>query len=610
MDTKQLVTSRDVEFDEQATWNWEEEKKFIQAVLIPERGETEEDEENAGHEDLPITPTSSHRSGSSFDESSSLENSSPESPTRRQRSLSEIYESCNYSSVEPENYAAAVKEKIWADAMEEEIRMIEKNDTWELVSCPDSKEVIGVKWIFKRKLNSDGSLNKCKARLVAKGYSQQPGIDYNETFAPVARLDTIRTLVALAAQKSWKIFQLDVKSAFLNGVLEEEVYVDQPEGFEREEGKVLRLKKALYGLKQAPRAWYGRIDGYFCDQGFKRSMSEPTLYVKLKGKALLIVSLYVDDLIVTGNDLEVIKEFKHDMMNTFEMSDLGLMHYFLGMEVCQKEGIFISQRKYAEDLLKKFKMIGCKSVATPLIANEKLKKEDGTKKADAVAYRSLVGSLLYLTATRPDIMFATSMLSRFMQSPSQVHFGAAKRVLRYVQGTMDFGIWFNSCPHSKLIGFTDSDWAGSLDDMRSTSGYCFNLGSGVFSWGSKKQATVAQSTAEAEYVAAAGAVNQAIWLSRILEDMGAKQQKPVEIYCDNKSAIAMAKNPVYHSRTKHIAIKYHFLREAEANGEIELKFCNSEEQVADIFTKALPRDKFQLLRMMLGVTEKCIKEEY
>ena len=249
-------------------------------------------------------------------------------------------------------------------------------------------------------------------------------------------------------------------------------------------------------------------------------------------------------------------------------------------------------------------------MATPLIANEKFKKQDGTKAADAAAYRSIIGSLLYLAVTWPDIMFATSLLSRFMQSPSQIHFGAAKRVLRYIQGTKDFGIWYKSCAQSTMTGFTDSDWAGSVDDMRSTSGHCFNLGTSVFSWGSKKQNSVAQSTAEAEYVAAAGAANQAIWLSKILEDMGAKQQLPVVIYCDNKSAIAMAKNPVFHSRTKHIAIKYHYLREVEAKGDIELKFCRSEEQVADIFTKALPRDKFQMLRLKLGVSEKLIKEEY
>ncbi|KAK4381284.1 Retrovirus-related Pol polyprotein from transposon RE1 [Sesamum angolense] len=406
--------------------------------------------------------------------------------------------------------------------MEEEIKMIEKNNTWELADMPKDKEVIGVKWIYKTKLNADGSIQKHKARLVAKGYSQLPGIDYTETFAPVTRLDTIRALIAIAANKKWKIYQMDVKSAFLNSYVNEEIYVEQPQGF-----------------------------------------------------------------IAKGNNEKMIQDFKEDMMKTFEMSDLGLMHFFLGIEINQeKEGIFICQRKYTETLLKKFKMESCKTVTTPLVTGEKYQKEDGSQKVDGSMYRSLIGSLLYLTATRPDIMFATYLLSRFMQSPSQ------------------------TTNNAKLVGYTDSDWAGSVDDMKSTSGYTFSLGSGIFSWASKKQATVAQSSAEAEYIAAAATSNQAIWLRRILEDMGEKQEEPTTIYCDNKSAIAITKNPVQHSRTKHIDIKYHSLREATTRGEIELKYCSTEEQLADIFTKALPRNKFEELRMKIGVYHKHIKGEY
>ncbi|KAL0392757.1 UNVERIFIED_CONTAM: Retrovirus-related Pol polyprotein from transposon RE1 [Sesamum radiatum] len=378
---------------------------------------------------------------------------------------------------------------------------------------------------------------------------------------------------------------MDVKSAFLNGYIDEEIYVEQPQGFiaKGSEEKVLRLKKALYGLKQAPRAWYSRIDKYFMDRGFRRSLSEPTLYIKSQGNDTLIVSLYVDDLIYTGNNEKMIQDFKEDMMKTFEMSDLGLMHFFLGIEINQeKEGIFICQRKYTETLLKKFKMESCKTVTTPLVTGEKYQKEDGSQKVDGSMYRSLIGSLLYLTATRPDIMFATSLLSRFMHSPSQVHYAAAKRILRYLR----------------------------VDDMKSTSGYTFSLGSGIFTWASKKQATVAQSSAEAEYIAAAATSNHAIWLRRILENIGEKQEEPTTIYCDNKSAIAITKNPVQHNRTKHIDIKYHSLREATTRGEIELKYCSTEEQLADIFTKALPRNKFEELRMKIGVCHKHIKGEY
>jgi hypothetical protein len=496
--------------------------------------------------------------------------------------------------------------------MQEEIDSIEKNKTWELVEKPNNKDAIGVKWVYKVKHNPDGSVQKNKARLVAKGYAQQPGIDYEETFSPVARHDTIRALISLAAQKMWKLYQLDVKSAFLNGELKEEVYVEQPQGFEIEgqEEKVYRLKKALYGLKQAPRAWYSNIDNYFMKKGFEKSKNEPTLYVKRQGMVdILIVALYVDDLIFTGNNLKMIEDFRKEMMMRYEMNDLGLLHHFLGIEIYQEvDGVFICQKKYAEKILKKFGMFGCNPTDTPLVVNEKLKKEDGGKKVDASNYRSLVGNLFYLTSTRPDIMFAASLLSRFMNDPSHIHLGAAKRVLRYIQGTLGYGIKYDSKVETKLIGFCDSDWAGCMDDMKSTSGYVFSLGSGAFSWCSKKQQTVAQSSAEAEYVSAGVATQQAIWLKRILEDFGEKQEA-VNIHCDNKSAIAMAKNPVFHGRTKHIAIKHHFIREAIEDEEVQLSFCKTNDQVADIFTKALPREKFQKLRDALGVQEQHIKGE-
>ncbi|KAL0308115.1 UNVERIFIED_CONTAM: Retrovirus-related Pol polyprotein from transposon RE1 [Sesamum angustifolium] len=480
--------SRDVEFDEDAMWNWDEEKVERQSVMIPKETPPQQQEEE-GTDQAEMERRSQQAPGSPRRPPPS-EEIEEETPPRR--TLSDIYETCNFIMLEPENYETAVKHKVWVQAMEEEIKMIEKNNTWELADRPKDKEVIGVKWIYKTKLNADGSIQEHKAQLVAKGYSQLP-----------------------------------------------------------------------------------------------------------------------DDLIYTGNNEKMIQDFKQDMMKTFEMSDLGLMHFFLGIEINQeKKGIFICQRKYTETLLKKFKMESCKTVTTPLVIGEKYQKEDGSQKVDGSIYKSLIGRLLYLTAARPDIMFATSLLSRFMQSPSQVHYAAAKRILRYLRGTKDFGIWYKSTNDAKLVVYTDSDWAGSVDDMKSTSGYTFSLGSGIFTWVSKKQATVAQSSAEAEYIAAAATSNHAIWLRRILEDMGEKQEEPTTIYCDNKSAIAITKNPVQHSRTKHIDIKYHSLREATTRGEIELKYCSTEEQLADIFTKALPRNKFEELRMKIGVCHKHIKGEY
>ena len=459
--------------------------------------------------------------------------------------------------------------------------------------------------MHKTKLNLDGTVQKNKARLVAKGYSQQPGVDFNETFSPVARLDTIRTLISLAAQKGWNLFQLDVKSAFLNGVLEEEVYVDQPQGFEvkNEEDKVYRLKKALYGLKQSPRAWYSEIDTYFSQRGFKKSLSEATVYVKAEnGIDILIVAIYVDDVVFTGNNKNMMEDFKEDMMQKYEMSDLGLLHHFLGIGIVQgTEGIFIHQRKYAQTLSDKFGLKGCKSVATPLISNEKLIKDDGAEPADSNLYRKIVGSLLYLTATRPDVMFAASLLSRFMHNPTKTHMGTANRVLRYIAGTVDYGIKYDKGEAAILVVLCDSDWGGSEDDMRSTSGYAFSLGSGIFSWASVKQQSVALSTAEAEYVSAAEATSQAIWLRFVLKDFGEMQIDATPLMCDNTSAIAMTRNPVFHQRTKHIKRKYHFIREALQENVIELFYCKSEEQIADIFTKALPKERFVYLRELLGV---------
>lgn len=447
-------------------------------------------------------------------------------------------------------------------------------------------------------------VNKHKARLVVKGYSQVFGVDFSETFAPVARLDTIRMLLALAAHKRWKIYQLDVKSAFLNGYLQEEIFVEQPEGFKvkGQEEKVYLLKKALYGLKQAPRAWYSRIDEHLQKLGFVKSLSEATLYVKGTYTNLIIVSVYVDDILVTGSNENLVAEFKTEMLKVFEMTDLGLMSYFLGMEVKQDHnGILISQKKYAKEILKKFHMEGCKSTDTPMNQKEKFSKDDGAEKVDEGQYRSLVGCLMYLTATRPDIMFAVSLLSRFLHCASEIHFQAAKRIVRYIKGTTNFGIKYSNCQNFKFLGYSDSDWAGSVDDMKSTTGFCFSFGSSFFSWCSKKQEMTAQSTAEAEYVAANATVNQAIWIRKILADLHMEQNEPTQVYVDNQAAIAISKDPVFHGKTKHFKIKLYHLREEQKHGEVKLLYCKTEDQIADVFTKALSKARFEILRDKLGL---------
>lgn len=584
-----VIVSRDVKFFEEEKWNWSSRRS---------------DSEQTWHVSQKSNLEEQNVEEQNVDQRLSSEELIDDLPIRGTRSLNEIYERCNVAVLEPASFEDAKEDRKWLVAMQEELAMIEKNETWELVDRPHDRKVIGVKWVYRTKLNSDGSVNKHKARLVVKGYAQVWGVDYSETFAPVARLDTIRLILAIAAEKEWKVFQLDVKSAFLNGILQEEIYVEQPEGFcvAEPEHKVYKLKKALYGLKQAPRAWYSKIDAYLTDLGFERSRSEHTLYVRKVDLSVIIISLYVDDLMVTGNDQRLIQKLKQNLMQMFEMTDLGEMAFFLGMEVNQIPGeIFICQKKYVREILKRFRMEECKSIATPMNQKEKLSRSDGSALADNAFYRSLVGCLMYLTATRPDILFPVSVLSRFLHCASEVHMTAAKRVLRYLKGTSSYGVKYGRCQKFELYGFSDSDWAGSVDDMKSTSGYCFSLGSACFSWSSKKQDIVAQSTAEAEFVAATGAVNQAIWLRKLLDDLGYRMEKETKISMDNQAALAISKNPVFHGKTKHFKVKFYYLREVQQMGEVELVYCTTEDQLADFFTKSFQVGRFEWLKEKIGV---------
>ncbi|KAJ7954712.1 Retrovirus-related Pol polyprotein from transposon TNT 1-94 [Quillaja saponaria] len=421
------------------------------------------------------------------------------------------------------------------------LQQLQKNHTGELTDLPRGHKTIGVKWVYKTKMKENGEVDKYEARLVAKGYKQEFGVDFKEVVAPVARLDTIRLVVALAAQNSWSIFQLDVKSTFLHGELEEQVFIDQPPGYVKlgSEHKVYKLKKALYGLKQAPQAWYSRIDKYFLEESFEKCPYEHTLFVKNEdGGKMLLVCLYVDDLIFTGNDVVMFEKFKKSMMVEFEMSDLGMMHYFLGIEVVQSSaGIFISQKKYIRDVLHRFQMANCNSVNTPTEFGLKLSKDFGGKKVDNTFYKQIVGSLMYLTATRPDIIHAVSLISRYMEYPTEMYLLAAKRIFRYLKGTIEFGLFYKKGEKSALTGFTDSDYVGDQDDRKSTSGFVFMLGSGAVSWSSKKQPIATLSTTEDEFVAVTSCACQAIWLKRILEELSYKREGPTIIFCDNNSTV-------------------------------------------------------------------------
>lgn len=620
-ESKKILTRRDVIFDESMSWNWQEKDNQEHLQHVQQQVEsipTSEADSVMTEQTSPLSPQSTPSPISTpgtttpadQSEGSSTDLSTP-AAQRRYRSLADLYETCGFALMvaDPVTFEEAQRQDKWVKAMREEICAINKNNTWLLCELPAGKRAIGLKWIYKTKYGSNGEVQRHKARLVVKGYSQQAGIDFEETFAPVARFETVRIFLALAAQRHLIVHQFDVKSAFLNGELNEEVYVEQPVGFVEKgsEAKVYKLRKALYGLKQAPRAWYSHIDQYFLTIGFQRSDREPTLYAKRSGKGdFLMVCLYVDDMIFAGSSQVLVDEFKKQMKTEFDMTDLGSLKFFLGLEVTQGEdGIFLKQELYAKELLKKFGMINCSPVMTPLQTNEKLINCDGDTPANPTSYRSLVGGLIYLTHTRPDITFAVSVVSRFMENPSQTHFGAAKRILRYIAGTAEFGIWYSSkcsmTDNGKLYGYSDSDFGSCLDDRRSISAHVFSLGSGVVAWSSKKQPITALSSTEAEYVAVAFAACQAVWIRGILSELQEQSKAPTIIFCDNKSTIFMTKNAALHSRTKHIDTRMHFIRDLVTGKVVDIQYCSTHDQLADVLTKALPKDKFIRFRTLLGV---------
>nr|KYP74877.1 Retrovirus-related Pol polyprotein from transposon TNT 1-94 [Cajanus cajan] len=624
---KKIIISKDVIFEEHKSWNWEQNKAENQLEIV----EWEEHEGNSTEIQFEDKSNNEEQQGTeSQSAGTNVRNKSHtqilEIPTKgraRRHRREPVWmtdyekgEGLSYinntsamlvTETDPVTVEEAVKSKKWRDAMVKEMEAIERNQTWELTDVPKGVKPIGVKWVFKTKHKENGEIDKFKARLVAKGYAQHYGVDYTEVFAPVAKVDTIRIILSMAAQNGWIIFQLDVKSAFLHGELKEEIYVQQPAEFIKKgkEEKVYKLRKALYGLKQAPRAWYNRIEAYFLQNGFERCFCEHTLFTKsAEGGKILIVSLYVDDLIYTGNDGSMCNDFRNIMMSKFDMTDLGKMRYFLGIEILQNaHGIFMCQRKYAYEVLSRFGMMECNAVKNPLVPRTKLSRNDAGTKVDATLFKQVVGSLMYLTATRPDLMYGVSLISRFMANPTETHWSAAKRILRYLKGTTEFGILYKKEEDTTLVAYTDSDFAGDIDDRKSTSGFVFSLGTGAVSWSSKKQPIVTLSTTESEYIAAASCACQCIWIKRILETIGFKEHKHILVLCDSNSAIKLSENPVFHGRSKHIDVRFHFLRDIVREGKIKLSYCSTYNQVADIMTKPLKLEQFVKIRSMLGMIE-------
>ncbi|CAM8916946.1 unnamed protein product [Rhodiola kirilowii] len=430
--------------------------------------------------------------------------------------------------------------------MQEALGEFQRNDVRDLVPRPDDVNVIGTKWIFKNKSDEQGNITRNKARLVAPGYTQIEGVDFDETFAPVARLEAIRLLLALACHLKFKLFQMDVKSAFLNGLLNEEVYVAQPKGFKdpHHADHVYRLKKALYGLKQAPRAWYEHLTEFLINHGYVQRGVDNTLFVKHTRPNFIISQIYVDDIVFGSSNQKMVDKFVEQMQSKFKMSMVGEICYFLGLQVKQKaDGIFISQSKFARNLIKKFDLEKATHKRTPAATHVKITKDEAGTSVDQTLYRSMIGSLLYQTASRTDIAHAVGVCARYQANPKESHLMNVKRIIRYVCGTPDYGLWYTKDTNSCLVGYCDADWAGNAEDHKSTSGGCLLLGNNLVSWFSKTQNNISLSTAEAEYIAARSCCTQMLWMKQMLEEYGVNQDV-MTLYCDNMSSISIYKNPV------------------------------------------------------------------
>jgi transposase InsO family protein len=515
-------------------------------------------------------------------------------------------------SMEPRNYQEAINHplyaKEWELAIKEEYESLMRNGAWELVEPPPGRNIVTCKWVFKAKRDANGSIVRFKARLVARGFTQAYGVDYLETYAPVTKLTTYRVIFALAALEQWEIHGMDVITAFLLGKLDEDIYMTQPEGFVAKGMKkelVCKLMRSLYGLKQASRVWNLQLHEYLVKIGFERSSADTCLYVN--HQIGVIIAIWVDDLVIAGKDSRNIAKVKKQLAGAFKMKDLGELTHFLGMRVTKTSNgsITIDQRTYVWDILARFGMEDSKAVSTPLATGTRLtKSEDNSVNDIQPMYQAMVGSLMYaMLCTRPDIAYAVQQLSQFSSKPTNAHFQAAKRVLRYLQGTQGTSLTYKPSGNTKtaIQGYCDANFAAD-DDRKSISGYVFMLAGAPISWQAKKQSTIALSTVEAEYTAMTQAVKEAIWLQNLLKDLGMSKYAPKILKCDNQGAISLANNPTHHARTKHVDIQLHFVRDHVERCTIKLIYCPTEDMAADLMTKGLPRDRHGGLMKLMGMT--------
>jgi hypothetical protein len=509
--------------------------------------------------------------------------------------------------------------KEWQEALDYEIGQLEKLGTWVVENLPAGHTAIPCSKVLRVKRGPDSEVQSYRVRIVAGGHRQVEGVNYTETFSAAAKMPTVRVVLANAAQQDWEIEHIDVKSAYLNAPLKETIYMKPPKGVLKpgQEGKVLRLKKGLYGLKQAGRGWYLEMTRVFLKElGFKRSAIDHSVYYRRSGEEHTIVAVATDDMAVTSKRAADAEKFKSEIRNFWEITDHGPIKWFLGFQIKRDrkdKTISINQRAYIEGMVEKFRLTNARPVSTPMETGAHFTIDqcpstlNQSARMHGVPYSEAIGSVLWpVVVSRPDAAYAVGILSQFIQNPGPAHWEGLKRVINYLGSTKNLWLTFGGQRETLIEGFCDADWA-SQKHRHSISGFSFHFGCGAVSWSSKKQNVIALSSTEAEYVAQTHAAKEAIWLRSFVSEIRGGEEKPLTVLCDNQGAIALAKDNKFHSRTKHIDLRYHFIREAVENGKISVKYIPTDENVSDIFTKPLGKPKFQRFVELLGL--RVLKEE-
>ena len=509
-----------------------------------------------------------------------------------------------HSPCEPNSFKEAAKVPEWQQAMHLEFEALMNNKTWVLVPPPSNQNIIGCRWVYKLKYKPDGTVERNKARLVAKGFHQTPGFDYFETFSPMVKPTTIRVVLSLALSKNWSIRQLDVHNAFLNDDLFEQVFMTQPPGFvdPSKPNFVCKLTKALYGLKQAPWAWFTKLSSALVKWGFSMSQADTSMFVYYNNSVMLVVLVYVDDITVTGSSSLLIEQLMSSLNSCFAFKDLGPLNFFLGIKVLNfGSSLHLSQARYICHLLQRAGLSESKSMTSPMAAGPVLSIDDGTRLEDPTLYRSLVGALQYCTITRPYIAYTVNKLCQFMHAPTSTHLQAVKHVLRYLKGSLFYGLSFQPSSSLDLIAYTDADWASCPNDRCSTNGYCIFFKGNLVSWSASKQKVVSRSSTKSEYRGLDKATVELTWIQSLLKEIFVPLFQSPVLYCENLSTTYLVANLVLHSRAKHVEIDYHFVREQVLQKILDVRFLPFEDQVADILTKALSTQCFLHLQSKLTV---------